>query len=51
MLITNETIAKKFCEFNLPFIYRVHTYPRVERLETFKLLLLVMISTLMICQL
>ena len=36
MLITNETIAKKFCEFNLPFIYRVHTYPRVERLETFK---------------
>lgn len=35
MLITNQTIAKTFSEKELPFIYRVHGYPRKEKIETF----------------
>lgn len=35
MLAANETIAKKFNDLKLPFIYRIHDYPRTEKLELF----------------
>lgn len=35
MLITNQTIAKTFSEKEIPFVYRVHGYPRKEKVETF----------------
>ena len=36
MLITNESIAKTFCDLKIPFVYRAHSYPRTEKLETFE---------------
>ena len=35
MLIANETVAKEFCTKMLPFVYRVHEKPNVEKLENF----------------
>lgn len=35
MLAANETVAKKFDNLKIPFIYRVHDYPRAEKLEIF----------------
>ena len=35
MLVANETIAKKFADLKIPFVYRIHDYPRAERLELF----------------
>ena len=34
MLIANETIAKKFDELKIPFVYRVHTSPEKKKLES-----------------
>jgi len=36
MLICNETVAKFFMERSIPFVYRVHSKPREERLEVFQ---------------
>lgn len=36
MLIANETVAKEFETKHLPFVYRVHEKPDVEKLEGFK---------------
>ena len=33
MLITNQVIAKKFLELNIPFIYRIHEIPDKEKLR------------------
>lgn len=33
MLITNEVIAEQFYWLSLPFVYRVHEYPDVEKLK------------------
>lgn len=35
MLIANETIAKMFDELNIPFVYRVHDKPSVDKLKLF----------------
>lgn len=35
MLIANETVAKHFTDANIPFIYRIHDYPKEKRMETF----------------
>lgn len=35
MLITNQTVSKTFYENNIPFLYRIHDYPRKEKLEVF----------------
>lgn len=35
MLIANETIAKMFSDLDIPFVYRVHDKPTVEKLKTF----------------
>lgn len=35
MLAANETVARHFSEANLPFIYRIHEHPKVEKLTTF----------------
>ncbi len=36
MLIANETIAEHFFWMELPFLYRVHEAPSLERIEEFK---------------
>lgn len=35
MLIANETIAKMFNDLDIPFVYRVHDKPTIEKLKTF----------------
>lgn len=35
MLVANETVAKKFYDLKIPFVYRIHDYPRIEKLELF----------------
>ena len=35
MVIANETVAEHIFYMNLPFIYRVHEYPREERIRDF----------------
>lgn len=35
MLIANETIAKMFDELDIPFVYRVHDKPTIDKLKTF----------------
>jgi len=35
MLICNETVAEYFSQKEIPFVYRVHSEPREERMETF----------------
>lgn len=34
MLITNETVAEHFFWLNMPFMYRVHETPALEKIET-----------------
>ncbi len=36
MLITNETVAEYFYWMEVPFVYRIHEEPNMERIETFK---------------
>ena len=33
MLVTNETIAERFCWLDVPFIYRVHEEPDIEKVK------------------
>ena len=35
MVVTNEVVAKKFCELKIPFVYRVHENPDPDRMTTF----------------
>ncbi|MDR2834179.1 MAG: ribonuclease R [Streptococcaceae bacterium] len=35
MLAANETVAQHFSELHLPFIYRIHEHPKMEKLERF----------------
>ncbi|MBF0787894.1 MULTISPECIES: ribonuclease R [unclassified Streptococcus] len=35
MLIANETVAEHFSKLDLPFIYRVHEEPKVDKLQKF----------------
>ena len=35
MLMANETVAKHFCDAHLPFIYRVHEQPKVDKMQRF----------------
>ncbi|MBM7614350.1 ribonuclease R [Alkaliphilus hydrothermalis] len=35
MLVCNETVAEHFYHLNVPFVYRVHEDPSVEKLEDF----------------
>ncbi len=35
MLQANETVAKHFCLFDKPFIYRVHEHPKLSKLQQF----------------
>ncbi len=35
MLVCNETVAESYYELNVPFVYRVHEDPSVERIEDF----------------
>ena len=36
MLCANEAIAELFHKLEIPFVYRIHDYPRVEKLERLK---------------
>lgn len=36
MLIANETIAEHFFWMEVPFVYRIHESPALEKIETFK---------------
>jgi ribonuclease R len=33
MILTNETVAEHFARMEVPFIYRVHDYPSLEKME------------------
>lgn len=33
MLLANETVAKEFCEREIPFLYRTHENPDMDRME------------------
>lgn len=33
MLAANETVAKEYCELNMPFVYRTHENPDEEKME------------------
>ena len=35
MVVTNETVAKKFCENKTPFVYRVHEKPDPDKMTGF----------------
>jgi ribonuclease R len=35
MLAANETIAEHFCRLEVPFVYRIHENPDVEKLQSF----------------
>lgn len=35
MLVANETVAEHFSKRNLPFIYRIHEHPKMEKLTRF----------------
>lgn len=35
MVVANEVIAQRFVELNLPFVYRVHEKPNVEKVSAF----------------
>lgn len=34
MLVCNETIAETMCKAEIPFVYRIHDKPRIEKFET-----------------
>lgn len=34
MLVCNETIAEVFCKLEIPFVYRIHERPRIEKFES-----------------
>ncbi|MGL5440579.1 MAG: ribonuclease R [Filifactoraceae bacterium] len=34
MLVANETVAEAYENLKLPFVYRIHEYPDIERMET-----------------
>lgn len=36
MVVTNEVVAKHFSNLNVPFVYRVHETPPLQKLQTFK---------------
>lgn len=36
MLLANETVAKHFCDMEIPFVYRVHEVPELEKMEVLK---------------
>ncbi len=35
MVVANEVVAQKFCEMELPFVYRVHEKPNIEKITSF----------------
>ena len=35
MVVTNEVVAKKFCELKIPFVYRVHESPDPDKMTGF----------------
>lgn len=34
MVLANQTVAKEYCDNDIPFLYRVHESPRKEKLES-----------------
>lgn len=34
MLLANETVAQEFCEKEIPFLYRIHENPDMEKMES-----------------
>ena len=36
MVVTNEVVAAHFSKMNVPFVYRVHEEPTIERIRAFK---------------
>ena len=34
MLVANETIAEEFCKLKIPFVYRIHERPKIEKFES-----------------
>lgn len=34
MVLANQTVAKEFCDREIPFVYRVHESPRKEKVES-----------------
>ncbi len=34
MLAANETVARHFCELEIPFVYRVHEKPEIDKIRT-----------------
>ncbi len=36
MVLTNEVVARHFCQMNAPFVYRVHETPTAEKLQKFR---------------
>lgn len=34
MLVANETVAEEFCNLKIPFVYRIHEKPKIDKFES-----------------